>query len=934
MKRARLGALPASRSYVVAAAVLLVTASVAASKPSGIPPSVISAVVDGDLDAVKQYLADGGDINAFDGNTTLLHTAAIYGHATILQFLLDQGADVNAAGDEGETAIHYAALHGHTNMVRLLAARGATIGDAPTAAAANRVDLLRAFVAKDPDLLTKTWHTWAWNEAHPLLHHAAHHGSAESIAALVALGADAQVLDSNACTPLMIAAARGHAGTVAELLKHDDGINHASKYSRTPLNLAADRGHDGVVRLLLHSGARYDIFTAVARGDLARVQALVRENRDRLEAEVGLETPLMWAAEHNKPEILTWFLEQHANADAHNVWEESALGVAAWKGYTGIVWLLLDADANTEIGAGEDAYGTPLHRACWQGHLDIVRLLLDRGANLHAVDNTGETPICFAASEGHLDVVVHLLERGADPNKGDPLFRAVIEDRIEVATCLLDAGAKVGTSLHLAAERGKLALVKLLLQYPVNPAVKNDSHRTALHEAARCSMSERVGACCQIIDLLLDHGFDVHALGYRGRHAIHLATDVRIIKRLLDRGADVNARTRNKGLTPLHMACLLAQPDRARFLLEHGADPNAADKDGGTPLHGAMRREGERAKAIITLLCEHGATFDVFAQARCGLFENVLPLLKERPDLVTATGEGGQTLLHVASGRGDLDAVKALLAHGAERERPDGWAGWTPLHCAAAGGHDAVVKYLIDQGACVEAPGTYRQGILYTAAMKNHAGVIRLLCAAGANVEAKTSWGYTPLHAAACNGHVGAVKALLDAGADVNGLCKGSTVLDAAVEGGHEDLVRLLLARGADVNGSERTYSIALHCAGSGGQVEMIRILLDAGAPVNRLNERGDTALDWALSNGNHEAVKALRAAGGVTGHQRVGPKRIAALVRQLADESYEVREAAEAALRAIAPDATHLLHEARRRTDDLEARMRLERILRALPQE
>ncbi|MGB2937305.1 MAG: ankyrin repeat domain-containing protein [Phycisphaerae bacterium] len=112
----------------------------------------------------------------------------------------------------------------------------------------------------------------------------------------------------------------------------------------------------------------------------------------------------------------------------------------------------------------------------------------------------------------------------------------------------------------------------------------------------------------------------------------------------------------------------------------------------------------------------------------------------------------------------------------------------------------------------------------------------------------------------------------------------------------------------------------------------MIQTLLEAGADVNRLNERGDTALDWAFSNGKHQAVKALRAAGGVTGHELIGPERVASLILQLGDDSYKVREVADAALRAIAPQVVKMLREALQKTHDLEREIRLRRILESLP--
>ena len=464
---------PAARGLFVLAIGALATVSVgcrqqqleqrsaASSRPRYFSSTLLHGIEKGNLEAVKRYLAGGPDINTFVGSMTLLHHAACDGRKQIVQYLLDQGADINAAVKNGFTPIHVAAVQGHTDVVRWLAERGAVVSDAPTAAAANHVDRLTQLAAEDPELLVKTWYTWAWSEEHTLLHHAAHHGSVESIAALVALGADPRAKDSCGFTPLMIAAAGGHVEAVRELLKHDHRINLASEYGRTTLNLAANRGHEAVVTFLLERGARYDIFTAVARGDLERVQTLVSQDKALLEEESGGQTPLVWAAERNRPKILTWLLDQGAHLDFHNDWEDSALGAAAWNGHTEIVKLLLDGGANTEIGAGEDAYGTPLHRACCQGNLELVRMLLDRGAEINSENNSHDTPLCFAVGEGRLDVVSYLLDRGADPNKGAPLADAAWEDRIEIlqrlleiAERLLERGAEVRMALHRAAERG------------------------------------------------------------------------------------------------------------------------------------------------------------------------------------------------------------------------------------------------------------------------------------------------------------------------------------------------------------------------------------------------------------------------------------------------------------------------------------------------
>jgi len=909
------------------------TVPAAPSKPQYFSLALLDAIEKGDLEAVKRHLAGGADLNARSGSGwTLLHHAACDGQKEIAQYLLDHGADVNAKANDGFTPIHVAAVQGHTETVRLLVERGAADLDAPSSAAANDVERLRQLVKEDPDLLEKTWYTWVWCEEHTLLQHAAHHGGVESIAALAALGADPRMRDSDGFTPLMIAAAAGHTEAVRELLKHDDRIDRANKYGWTPLNLAASRGHEAVVEFLLGRGAEYDIFTAVAQGDLKQVQVLMKADRDLLEKEVGLSTPLLWAADHNRPEMLAWLIDQGANINFHNDCEDSALSNAAWKGHIEIARILLDRGADTEVGAGKDAYGTALHRACWQGNQEMAALLLDHGAKMDSVNNSDDTPLEFAVGEGHLEVARFLLDRGANPNKGNALSSAAREGRIEIARLLLDRGAEVGMAIHRAAEMGYLDLVELLLKYKIDRSLRNDESRTPLHLAAMCRDKERWNHYFKIVDRLLEHGYSLEDVSSGGRRVIHLAGNRAMLEHLLKRGADLNTPSA-AGRTILHQYCGGNDVEFIRFLLDHGANPNVADNDGTAPIHRAVTRDSAEAKAIVEMLLQRGATLDVFARAQLGQTEKVLAMLDEKPDLVRSKGEGGQTLLHIAAGRGDLALVQTLVERGADLELKNRWGGWTPLHSAAGAGRTAVVEYLIQQGAKVEVPGIYNQGILFTAAMQGHAEVVRLLLAADADVNATTQWGYFPLAAAVQEGRLEVVRILLDAGADVNRTVKKSgTVLDEALGRGRDEVALLLIERGARVVDTGDTYSPPLHEAAVGNSVQMIHALLKAGVPVNLLNERGDTALDWALSNGKTDAVKALREAGGMQGHELIGPERVAPLIRQLGDDSYQVRETAEAALRDIAPRIAKMLRDALRKTDDPECRVRLRRILASLP--
>ena len=94
------------------------------------PPdiSIHDAIIKGDIEAVKQHLAAGVDVNAKDedGRTPLLH-AAYQGNNEIAELLLANGADVNAKNEVDTTPLHHAALYGHKETVELFITNGADV---------------------------------------------------------------------------------------------------------------------------------------------------------------------------------------------------------------------------------------------------------------------------------------------------------------------------------------------------------------------------------------------------------------------------------------------------------------------------------------------------------------------------------------------------------------------------------------------------------------------------------------------------------------------------------------------------------------------------------------------------------------------------------------------------------------------------------------
>jgi hypothetical protein len=170
-----------------------------------------------------------------------------------------------------------------------------------------------------------------------------------------------------------------------------------------------------------------------------------------------------------------------------------------------------------------------------------------------------------------------------------------------------------------------------------------------------------------------------HKLGLQLANAVGSAKYSHAL-RLLERGADVNAKD-NIGGTPLHGVSPSKGEQVARLLLEKGADVNARDDYGRTPLHRASR---EWYTSIARLLLDRGA--DVNAKDREGdtplhvvnwgdnweqKQNSIVPLLLERGADINATGKKGRTPLMFASMRGHEDIVRLLLEKGADIDSRD-----------------------------------------------------------------------------------------------------------------------------------------------------------------------------------------------------------------------------------------------------------------------
>lgn len=202
-----------------------------------------------------------------------------------------------------------------------------------------------------------------------------------------------------------------------------------------------------------------------------------------------------------------------------------------------------------------------------RGDLAQVTELLKQGAKINAVNEFGQSAFFLSARSGKLDVVKFLLEHGADAN-------VVSNDGT--------------TTLEAASGRPSKEMIEFLLAADVKPTGK------ALAQASWIGKQDQV-------ELLLEAGVPPEEglpSAAQGRH-------VKIVKLLLDKGADVNFKTATGGYTALHAGALQGGPEVVKALLAAQADPHITDGQGKTALHRAVT--GDSNPEVVNLLLEAGA---------------------------------------------------------------------------------------------------------------------------------------------------------------------------------------------------------------------------------------------------------------------------------------------------------------------------------------
>ncbi len=428
------------------------------------------------------------------------------------------------------------------------------------------------------------------------------------------------------------------------------------------------------------------ISDAAQKGDVAAVQALLKQNADVNASQGDGNTALHWAAYREDAEMVRVLLQAGANVKARTrLGGMTPLHLAATGGNAPIIDLLLKAGAESNHANGNGT--TPLMLAASSGRADAVKLLLDRGADPNARDITnGQTPVMFAAALNRAPVIQMLAERGASltvttkvsevkPNGSDK--QAKPEDRAKNV-------ARVGgnSALHFAAREGHVDAVKTLLANGANV------NQLSLTDDMSPLLQSIITGHFDVAMVLLEHGANPDlASKLAGVTPLWATIDARyaprawypspsveqektshldLLKALLARGAKPDVRLITKpwfrtfgdsnqpdpaGSTAFYRAAQANDVAAMKILAAAGANPTIPTTHGTSPMLVAagMQQDFQGANYV--------------PEAR---METIRYLVEDLGANINWKDDRGYTVLHAAAFLGRNDIIEYLIAHGAD----------------------------------------------------------------------------------------------------------------------------------------------------------------------------------------------------------------------------------------------------------------------------
>ena len=648
------------------------------------------------------------------------------------------------------------------------------------------------------------------------LHAAAEAGGFNAARVIAGAGADIHRAGADGASPAAISLERGNEDFLEAILTPESMVSTDAAGSAV-LHLASAYGNPAAVETIIAAldaaGMRVpaaagirdtplDALDSAGRNPLD-VAFLRPDSRDHME----IARHLILAGAASQGRIYYYFAPaaRSANYDLRRADGLASMHFAAMESYAGLIEFLIERGANVNIQNQSGA--APLHEAVRRGNAEIISLLLQSDAAINAQDATGNTALHIAAPHAnHAEIIELLLYSGIDPNMRDahgdsPLHVLVTLNRSpEVVDALLSAGAvgNIGisarnargqTPLHIAAQENRLPLIPLLLEAGSDIFAADNAGVTPF------SLALQQGGAALNALIVPETARRTDSAGNTMLHvAIQIGVENQVIQRILGAGANVNARN-NEGDTPLHVATRMNRAEAGEYILARGADVFHANFAGEAPLRLALTHPSGTLGWLFN------------------------------PQTIEARDSMGNTMLHYV-------------------------ALW---------GMDGSIPFVVQQGLSADAANATGETPLFWAVHHDSASAVDVLLAQGANLHARDSLGNSALHSAVRWNSVNATNALLNAGINVNvHSLNGTTPLHDSVRLSNADIAAILVGRGANIEARDLGGNTPFMEAVRSRHTDAASLLAGAGADPMTRNANGDTPLHFSVSYMDFAMIDAL----------------------------------------------------------------------------
>ena len=427
-------------------------------------------------------------------------------------------------------------------------------------------------------------------------------------------------------------------------------------------------------------------------------------------------TPLLWASPSSSGVFIETLIDLGANVNAQRTDDKVTPLILSggWNNFMA-VYLLLDHGADANIGR-DDGY-TPLHRAVSEGFFDITKLLVQKGSNVNLQNKEGRTPLFLGVANKHEQLIKLLIENEADVS--------IVYKENSTERFYLVRGKDRGRAAwhYVLVKKHLLGLfLKRMNGGSLDVADFGDVLGSGWGKDPPEGTRDKILKEC-----------DFKFKEIPGVTVLHIASkknnEPEIIDLLVKSGANVNAQDA-EGFTPLHMATIHGNLKIVKKLVDLEADVNIVTTDGKNAVELAhLNEELEIEEYLESKMASSQRTKDKKVDSELADF------------LIEAYG---------------LSATYDLKEHFKKLNLRSGWGKDLP-----EGTGDKILKEYEKEKPGVN-PLHIASGII------NEPEIVDLLVMYGANVNAQDDEGFTPLHMAAIHGNLKIVKKLVDLEADVN----------------------------------------------------------------------------------------------------------------------------------------------------------------------